>query len=263
MSPRMPCELLSEANMLPNASRKPKGRAFQILADVNLTLACEGQCRSFAFTSQRRLWQSGAVTNANQRDPGSQGRMLEHGSARTLALAIVCLCLGIGLGIALFHRTPKPIQTAEPLTTLSPASTQVLARLNGPVEMRFYSLLEPNAAPELREFRGRVIELLDAYLRAAGDKLVFNPQTNASPNDALEDGLKRIDLGKDEGAYIGLVLVAGGTRQVLSQLSPEWEQALEPDISRALANLTQAPNPQGAAAHTQTADSVSVEAVQR
>lgn len=263
MSPRMLCELLSDATCSLNASGKPKGRAFQILSDINLALACEWQCRSFTFATKPFLWHSVDVIHGTLQARIDPSRRHQRGSARTLALAVLCLCLGIGFGMVLFHHPSKPLVTSEPQIALSSGTTQVLARLNGPVEMRFYSVLESNAAPALREFCSRVVELLDTYRQAAGGKLVFSAQTNASPNDALEDGLKSIDLGKGEGSYIGLVLVAGGKRQVLPQFSPEWEQALEADISRALANLTQTPNAQAATMHPQTTDPVSLEAVQR
>ncbi|HLH53323.1 MAG TPA: Gldg family protein [Verrucomicrobiae bacterium] len=171
------------------------------------------------------------------RDPLRQSSHL-RGSTRTPVVAALSAAAGIGLGFAMFHHGSQPPSVQPPALALSEATTQVLAGLRRPVEMRFYSVLDPNAAPELRNFSARVNQLLDAYQADSG-KIAVNVVSNASANAARSEGITGVDLDKGEGSYLGLVLVSADKKQVLPQLSPQWEPALECDISRALAGLAQ------------------------
>ena len=67
----------------------------------------------------------------------------------------------------------------------------------------------------------------------------FGSETNANPNAALADGIKGFNLEKGEGCYLGIALSSKGKKEVLPQLSPEWEPALESDVSRAILRLSQ------------------------
>jgi hypothetical protein len=157
-------------------------------------------------------------------------------------LVVVFFVLGLVLSALWFHPPAKSPTTAEARVELSDGTKALLEHLAGPIEVRFYSILDPGAPLPLRAFSGRVDRLLSAYEEAANGKIVATRHTdpaNPSPNNALADGIKPFDLDKGEGSYLGLALSRDGKKEVLSQLSPEWEPALESDLSRAIARLAE------------------------
>lgn len=188
-------------------------------------------------------------------------RACQRGAARTIVLVVVFFVLGLVAGAWWYHpRGKEPTAPAEPTVQLSDASKEVLAHLSQPVEMRFYSLLDPGAPGSLKEFSGYVGRLLSAYERQTGGKIVvnrFDSGTNANPNAALADGLKGFNLDKGEGCYLGLALAANGRKEVLAQLAPEWQPAVEADISRALQRLNAAPPGANPSAATLSGEMVS------
>ena len=51
------------------------------------------------------------------------------------------------------------------------------------------------------------------------------------------------NLDKGEACYLGVALSLDGRKETLPHLSPEWEQALEPDLTRAIIRLLEARRP--------------------
>lgn len=175
------------------------------------------------------------------------GRHAEQGNVRSILLPIVCFALGIALSALWSGRAARPVPSRQPAPELTETTTRLLTSLPQPVEIRFYSLLDPGAPGALAQFAQRVGRLLSVYQQEANGKLTvtrFDTPTNANPNAALADGIKGFDLDKGEGCYLGLVLSSGGKREVLPQLAPSWEQALEADISRAIERLAESGSPQ-------------------
>jgi hypothetical protein len=160
----------------------------------------------------------------------------KQGSARALVLLIVFLALGAGLGLLILRRPAQPVTQPERVELSEPSLT-VLAHLEQPVEMRFYSLLDPQSDARLRALSGHVSKLLAAYSQESSGKVMVLVQTNVNPNVALAEGIKGFDLDKGEGSYLGISVSCAGNKEVLAQLSPEWEPALEADISRAIAKV--------------------------
>jgi len=107
------------------------------------------------------------------------------------------------------------------------------------VEIRFYSLLDPSNAPaSLQAYAGRVERLLAEYERAASNRVIvkryhFEPNSSLQ-NAALADGIKPFDTDKGEGSFFGIAVERNGQKESLPYLSPEWEQALEFDLTRAI-----------------------------
>jgi hypothetical protein len=136
---------------------------------------------------------------------------------------------------------------SPPTIQLSDATRAVLSRLDAPLEMRFYAVLDPASVPDsLRAFARRVDELLSAYQQAAGDKIKvtrLTSESNLNPNAAPADGIYAFNLDKGEACFLGLALVFKGHKESLPRLTPEWEQALEPDVTRAIARLLDAAQP--------------------
>jgi hypothetical protein len=107
------------------------------------------------------------------------------------------------------------------------------------VEIRFYSVLnESEAAAPRRAYAGRIAELLAEYERAGQGKIIVvlfhtSPESGAA---AAQDGIEPIRLGRDLN-YLGLAVVCQGQKAVMPSLAPEWEAALEFDLSRTIARV--------------------------
>jgi hypothetical protein len=69
----------------------------------------------------------------------------------------------------------------------------------------------------------------------------FNSQSNLSPNAPAADGIQAFNIDKGDACYLGLTLTLKGRRESLSRLSPDYEPALESDITRAIERLEYEP----------------------
>lgn len=131
---------------------------------------------------------------------------------------------------------------------LSEATRMLLHKLDSPVELRLYVPSSSDDLPHpLGAYASRVKQLLSEYEREAGGKIElrsFDPLADPTAKaNAATDGVLAF-AGKDGAAcYLGISVVQDGRRQTLPQLSPEWEAALESDVSRAIARVVASPTP--------------------
>ena len=174
-----------------------------------------------------------------------------YGAGRWPLLVLV-FGLGAGLSALWFLRpasrdanTPGEAVTGQ-FGDLSENTRDLLSRLKAPVEIRYYSLLDPASVPETtRAFADRVEQLLAQYRQAADGKIKvtrFKSIADASAN-AAADGLTPFNMDKGDACYLGLAVFENGRREVLGQLAPEWLAAIEPDLSRAIERLNRSANP--------------------
>jgi hypothetical protein len=171
-------------------------------------------------------------------------RTPQAGGARVPLLALAAFLLGLGGGALLFHRgagSPETETAPGQGIALSDSTKAVLAQLESPVAIRFYAVLDPaNVAPALRDYAGRVNQLLAEYQQASGGRIqVTNRQSlsDATAAAASADGLKPFNLEKGEACYLGIAVAGKNRKELLTSLSPQWEPALEYDISRAIARV--------------------------
>ena len=178
-------------------------------------------------------------------------RASEHAGAQTTVLLLVAFLLGTAVSALLFYGASKRGSTvanvetnATPAIVLSDNTKAVLDRLDAPMEIRFYALLDPATLPgSMTAFAGRVGQLLSAYQQQSGGKIKVasvNSQSDAGANAALADGISVFNQDKGEACYLGVALVLNGKKETLPRLSPEWEPALEPDLTRAIVRLQDA-----------------------
>lgn len=124
---------------------------------------------------------------------------------------------------------------------LSPATASILRHLNAPLQITFYSLLDGISDDDpVRGLSARVDQLLTRYQELAPGKLAVRRVNSASANAAnaaLADGLQPFHLAQGDACYLGLVVDCGGRRTTLPALAPQWEVALESDLSRAIAEV--------------------------
>jgi hypothetical protein len=177
----------------------------------------------------------------------------EQASARMLALLMIVFLAGMAVSGLWFYqgRRPSPAKaeaTVEPKPgrVLSASTGGVLKRLRSPVEIRSYAILDPaGALDSLRAFGGRVDQLLDAYEREAPGKIKvirIDSQSYSNAAAAAGDGLKPFNIEKGNACFFGLVVAGKGHKETLASLSPEWEDALEADVTRAIARVDEVPN---------------------
>lgn len=190
-------------------------------------------------------------------EAGRRSRTGERGQTRIVAFAVVFLLLGFAGGAFWFDHYANTRGAATGMggpgnsqpAGLSDATKAVLQRLQGPAELRYYSLLDPTGASDaLKEFAGRVDQLLSQYEQESGGKLsvVRHHSQSDDSTAAFADGLKPFNMDKGDACYLGIVVIIGTNKEALPQLAAEWEQAVEPDLTRAIARLEEAPGPVGA-----------------
>lgn len=179
-------------------------------------------------------------------------RAREHGAARPgLLLAILALAVFAAIGFE-YYRAAQARKTAAQSTAgnLSSSTSTVLNELKSPVEIRFYALLDPRSTSEsMRAFAGRVDQLLAEYERAGNGKIHvtrINEINDANSEAAAADGIHGFNRDKGDTCYLGIAAERNGQKETMAELSPDWEQALEPDLSRVVQRVNEM-TPPGAA----------------
>jgi len=197
----------------------------------------------------------------------------EAGRVQPLVLVLVLafLILGIVVGAFWYYRAAHARDLAADAVDagirLSDSTRTVLKRLDSPVEIRFYSLLdEEDKHDSLRDFTGRVNRLLAEFKQEADGSIEVTRYTSRSEDDlnsASSDGLSAFNLDKGEPCYLGLSVVQDDQKETLPRINPDWEQALEADLTRAILRVTGARSAAEQAAATAQADSAAGDEVKR
>lgn len=210
-------------------------------------------------------------------DRGGTARELptrEQAWVRPLLLALVSFLLGLAGGAFwLYHSAGRNAfdrdrAAADAVRPLSESTKAVLYHLDAPVEIRFYSLLDPTSVSQaMRAFAGRVDQLLAEYeLEAKGRiKLArYNSQSDATSAAAAAtaDGIRPFNLDKGDACFLGLAVAEDTRKESLPRLYPEWEEALEADVSRAIERVSRRPPAQPFATQPPS-DTTAIAAVRR
>jgi hypothetical protein len=187
-------------------------------------------------------------------------KRLEHGSARSFLLLSVVFLLGCGLSALWLYRGQRPGSAAKSTRLLSEGTLKVLARISSPVELRFYSILDPATIPEsLKAFASRIDQLISAYEQQGHGNLKisrYNQASDANATTASADGIKPFNLEKGDACYLGISLTSGIQKEAIPRLDPDWEPALESDLTRAIAHVIEAPAKAASAKVSQKLDPV-------
>ena len=134
--------------------------------------------------------------------------------------------------------------THERLYTLSGGTRKILAKLDTPVEIRFYFTQgDKEIDPGLKSWAQRVEDLLAEYKQAAKGKIrikKLNPQPDSDAEDSAKlDGIEgqQANPGNPFGGevfYLGLAVNCVDEKVAIPALTPARERLLEYDISRAI-----------------------------
>ncbi|HEY5914384.1 MAG TPA: Gldg family protein [Verrucomicrobiae bacterium] len=134
--------------------------------------------------------------------------------------------------------------TKEKAYTISAGTRAILAKLDTPVKIRFYSTQSENATPEtvfLKSYGKRVEDLLAEFRQASRGKLViekYDPQPDSDAEDSARlDGLEPETLSNGDRFYLGLAISMLDEKQAIPFLAPNRERLLEYDLSRAISRV--------------------------
>lgn len=181
-----------------------------------------------------------------------QRKSLETILYSTAGVAVM-LVIVIAVNIILDAFPVRADLTQEKAYTLSDGTKAVLAKLaklDTPVKIRFYCTQSETATPEtvfLKDYAGRVQDLLHEYQQVAGKHLViqkFDPQPDSDAEDSARlDGLEPQQLSEDENFYLGLCVNFADQRVAIPFLAPNREKLLEYDITRAISRVLEPEKP--------------------
>ncbi len=139
--------------------------------------------------------------------------------------------------------------TAERAYTLSPGTRAILAKLDTPVQIRFYCTRGDNRMPVmLKTYAQQIEDLLGEYRQASKGQIEvqkLDPVPDSDAEDSAKlDGIEgqQVQLG-GEPFYLGLSVSMLDQKEALPFLAPNRERLLEYDISRAVSRVMTADKP--------------------
>jgi ABC-type uncharacterized transport system involved in gliding motility auxiliary subunit len=128
--------------------------------------------------------------------------------------------------------------TADKSFTLSAGTRAILKKLDTPVQARLYASLKEKDMPVvLKDYAGRVQDLLEEYRQVSGGKIQItklDPEPDSDAEDSARlDGLEPQMLQNGGSIYFGLVLSLLD-QKVVVPLALDHERLLEYELSRAV-----------------------------
>ncbi len=132
--------------------------------------------------------------------------------------------------------------TADHSYTLSQGTRAILAKLDTPVQIRFYCTRSENTMPVfLKNYAQRVQDLLNEYRQAGKGKIEIqklDPQPDSDAEDSARlDGIQPQVVRATERVFLGLSVGLLDQKEAIPFLAPNREHLLEYDISRAIARV--------------------------
>jgi hypothetical protein len=99
-------------------------------------------------------------------------------------------------------------------------------------------MLDPKTVPaSMTAYSRRVEQLLAKYQRESNGKIKvtrYDSQSYTNLHAATADGIKPFNADKGDACFLGIAMVRNGQKETIPYLSPDWEPALESDLTRAL-----------------------------
>jgi len=174
-------------------------------------------------------------------------KQLETFLYSTIGIVAVALIL-IAFNLIAARARQRIDLTAEKAYTLSPGTKAILAKLDTPVQIRFYCTKNATAMPVfLSTYAQRVEDLLGEYRQASKGRIEIqrlNPEPDSDAEDSARlDGVEGQQLRTGEKIYLGLSVSMLDQKQAIPFLTPDRERLLEYDLSRAIARVTTAEKP--------------------
>ena len=164
----------------------------------------------------------------------------------TYVYSFIGIAAMIGILIAINvigARAKKRIDlTEERAYTLSDGTRKILAKLDTPIQVRFYCTRSENQMPVfLKAYAQRVEDLLGEYRQASKGQIEIQkldpvPDSDAEDSARLDgiEGQQRIGA---EPIYLGVSVSMLDQKEAVPFLSPDRERLLEYDLSRAISRV--------------------------
>ena len=133
--------------------------------------------------------------------------------------------------------------TAERAYTLSPGTRAILAKLDTPVQVRFYCTRGENEMPvQLKTYAQRVEDLIGEFRQASKGQVEIqklDPQPDSDAEDSAKlDGIEGQMLPQGSSIYLGLSVSMLDQKEAMPFLTPNRERLLEYDLARAISRVT-------------------------
>jgi ABC-type uncharacterized transport system involved in gliding motility auxiliary subunit len=179
-------------------------------------------------------------------DP-TKKKQLETFLYSTIGIAAVALIV-IAFNLIAARARQRIDLTAENAYTLSPGTRAILAKVDTPIQIRFYCTKNASTMPVfLSTYAQRVEDLLGEYRQASKGRIEvqrLNPEPDSDAEDSARlDGVEGQQTRTGEKVYLGLSVAMLDQKQAISFLTPDRERLLEYDISRAIARVMTAEKP--------------------
>lgn len=174
-------------------------------------------------------------------------KQLETFLYSTIGIAAVALIV-IAFNLIAARARQRIDLTAENAYTLSPGTRAILAKVDTPIQIRFYCTKNASTMPVfLSTYAQRVEDLLGEYRQASKGRIEvqrLNPEPDSDAEDSARlDGVEGQQTRTGEKVYLGLSVAMLDQKQAISFLTPDRERLLEYDISRAVARVMTAEKP--------------------
>ncbi|MEQ1858384.1 MAG: Gldg family protein [Chthoniobacteraceae bacterium] len=168
-----------------------------------------------------------------------------YSSLGVLAMFVILLVVN-----AIGSRAKQRIDlTAERAYTLSPGTRAILAKLDTPVQVRFYCTRGDNRMPVMLKTYAQQIEDLLGELRQASKGQIEIQKLDPVPDSDAEDSARldgiegqQVQLG-GEPFYLGVSVSMLDQKETLPFLAPNRERLLEYDLVRAVSRVMTADKP--------------------
>lgn len=161
---------------------------------------------------------------------------------------VAMLVIVVAINIIASRAKTRIDLTEERAHTLSQGTRNILAKLDTPVQIRFYYSQGENRMPVfLKTYAQRVEDMLGEYRQLSKglieiQKLDPTPDSDAEDSAKL-DGIEGQPLDNGEAVYLGVSVSMLDRKEAIPFLSPERERLLEYDLSRAISRVMTADKP--------------------
>lgn len=166
-------------------------------------------------------------------------KQLEATAFSVVGVVIMFVIL-VGIYIITSVAAPRIDLTKEKLFTLSDGTRKILAKLDTPVQIRFYCTQGKDMPVEFKTYAQRVEDLLLEYKKAAKGKIEikkFDPQPDSDAEDSANlDGVQGQQINFGDKIYLGLAISMLDSKETIP-LALERERLLEYDLSRKIARV--------------------------
>jgi ABC-type uncharacterized transport system involved in gliding motility auxiliary subunit len=155
---------------------------------------------------------------------------------------VVMFLIVIAVNVIVSATRTRVDLTEGKLHSINSGTRKILAKLDSPVEIRFYcSKSESRMPSQLRTFAKDVEDLLEDFREISKGKIEikkFDPKPDSDAEDlARLDGIEGQPLQNGETVYLGLAVSQEPAKVAIPFLTPQREQLLEYDLARAVSQV--------------------------